>query len=172
MTAANVFCIKDAKISLRYYFSQQHAIQIPAGKCDRYRVGWKWSTRRLVEDGMSTGLTKTHTARWYLWSVSCVRSKTINSLSCITLWLPYITLCYIVSWFFLPLEQSHTALLGCRLASSRGCLLAIAGKLLQLSAYQQARWPFCKLWGEHRFSVPDLVSYPRRVHTTHENYTV
>ena len=27
------------------------------------RVGWKRSTRRLVEDGMSTGLTNTHTVR-------------------------------------------------------------------------------------------------------------
>ena len=31
------------------------------------------------------------------------------------------------------------------------------GKILQLSADHQARWPLCKLW-EHRFSVPDLVS--------------
>ena len=54
-----------------------------------------------------------------LWSVSRVRSKTIHSLSCITSWLPYITLCYIDSRFFLPLEQSRTALLGCHLAASR-----------------------------------------------------
>ena len=100
---------------------------------------------------------------WILWSVSRVRSKTMHSLSCITSWLPYITLCYIVSRFFLPLEQPRTALLGCRLASSQGCLSAVMGKLLQLlSAYQQARRPLCKLWGEHRFSVPDLVSSPAR----------
>ena len=54
---------------------------------------------------------------WILWSVSRVRSKTMHSLSCITSWLPYITLCYIDSRFFLPLEQSRTALLGCRLAA-------------------------------------------------------
>ena len=54
-----------------------------------------------------------------LWSVSRVRSKTMHSLSCITSCLPYITLCYIDSRFFLPLEQSHTALLGGRLATSR-----------------------------------------------------
>ena len=41
------------------------------------------------------------------------------SLSCITAWLPYITLCYIDSRFFLPLEQSRTALLGYRLAATR-----------------------------------------------------
>ena len=56
---------------------------------------------------------------WILWSVSRVRSKTMHSLSCITSWLPYITLCYIDSRFFLLLEQSRTALLGCRLAASR-----------------------------------------------------
>ena len=56
---------------------------------------------------------------WILCSVSRVRSKTMHSLFCITSWLPYITLCYIDSRFFLPLEQSRTALLGCRLAASR-----------------------------------------------------
>ena len=56
---------------------------------------------------------------WILWSVSRVCSKTMHSLPCITSWLPYITLCYIDSRFFLPLEQSRTALLGCRLAVSR-----------------------------------------------------
>ena len=59
---------------------------------------------------------------WILWSVSRVRSKTMHSLFCITCalsWLPYITLCYIDSRFFLPLEQSRMALLGFRLAASR-----------------------------------------------------
>ena len=56
---------------------------------------------------------------WILWSVSRVRSKTMHSLSCITSWLPYITLCYIDSRFFLPLEQSCTALLGFHLAALR-----------------------------------------------------
>ena len=62
--------------------------------------------RLLVEEGMSTG----H-GSWILWSVSRVRSKTMHSLSCITIWLSYITLCYIDSSFFRPLEQSRTALL-------------------------------------------------------------
>ena len=43
----------------------------------------------------------------------------MHFLSRITSWLPYITLCYIDSRFFLPLEQSRTALLGSRLAASR-----------------------------------------------------
>ena len=53
---------------------------------------------------------------WILWSVSRVRSKTMHSLSCITSWLPYITLCYLDWRFFLPREQSRTAPLGCSLA--------------------------------------------------------
>ena len=56
---------------------------------------------------------------WILWSVSRACSKTMHSLSCITSGLPYITLCYIDSIFFLPLEQSCTALLGCRLVFAR-----------------------------------------------------
>ena len=40
-------------------------LKIPAHKCDRYRVGWKWSTQRLVEDCMSRGLTHTHMARGF-----------------------------------------------------------------------------------------------------------
>ena len=35
----------------------------------------------------------------------------MHSLSCITSWLPYITLCFIDSRCFTPLEQSRTALL-------------------------------------------------------------
>ena len=42
---------------------------------------------------------------WILWSVSRVCLKTMRSLSCITSWLPYITLCYIDSRFFLPLAN-------------------------------------------------------------------
>ena len=56
---------------------------------------------------------------WILWSVSRACSKTMHSLSCITSGLSYITLCYIDSIFFLPLEQSRTALLGCRLVFAR-----------------------------------------------------
>ena len=172
MTAANVFCIKDAKNFAALLFFSAACNTNSSGQMRQISrrmemihptIGWRRDEH---------GTHKHAHGSWILWSVSRVRSKTMHSLSCITSWLPYITLCYIDSRFFLPLEQSRTALLGCRLASSRGCLLAIGGKLLQLSAYQQARWPFCKLWVEHRFSVPDLVSNARRVHTTHENYTV
>ena len=52
---------------------------------------------------------------WILWSVSRVRSKAMHSLSCIMSWLPSITLCYIDLRFFLPLEQSRTALLAASL---------------------------------------------------------
>ena len=40
-------------------------LKIPAHKCDRYRVGWKWSTQRLIEDWMSRGITNTHMARGF-----------------------------------------------------------------------------------------------------------
>ena len=42
------------------------------------------STRRLVEDGISTGLTNTHTARGFSGSVSRVRSKTMHPVFFIT----------------------------------------------------------------------------------------
>ena len=56
---------------------------------------------------------------WIPWSLTRVRSKTMHSLACITSWLPYITLRYIFSRFFLPLEQSRAALSGCRFAARR-----------------------------------------------------
>ena len=73
-------------------------------------IGWRRDER---------GTQKHAHDSWILWSVSLVRSKTMYSLSCITAWLPYITLCYIDSRFFLPLEQSRTALLSYHLAASR-----------------------------------------------------
>ena len=42
------------------------------------------STRRLVEDGISTGLTNTHTARGFSSSVSRVGSKTMHPVFFIT----------------------------------------------------------------------------------------
>ena len=35
----------------------------------------------------------------------------------------------------------------------------MTGKILQLSTDHPPRWPLCNLW-EHRFSVPDLFSFP------------
>ena len=74
------------------------------------RIGWR-------QDEYGTH-KHAHSSR-ILWSLSRVLSKTMHSLFCITSWLPYITLCYIDSRFFLPLEQSRMALLGCRFAASR-----------------------------------------------------
>ena len=96
--------------------------KIPAGKCDRCRVGWKWSkTRRLVEDGMSTRLTNTHTARGFS-DLYHVPSRNIAFTSR----LPHITLCYIDSRFFCPGTIAHGSIrLPPRsLACSRGCSLA------------------------------------------------
>ena len=73
-------------------------------------------TRRLVEDGMSTGLTNTHTTHGVSDLYHLLARK--QCILC-PAWLPYITLCYIGSRFFLPLEQSRTDLLGCCLAASR-----------------------------------------------------
>ena len=111
----NYFTSKTQKISLRYW---RHAIK------NSYRQMQQiW--RRMEMIHLTIGRrrdergTHKHThGFWILWSVSNVRSKTMHSLFRITLWLPYITLCYIDSRFFLPLEQSRTVLLGCRLAAS------------------------------------------------------
>ena len=51
-------------------------------------VGWGRGERETHKDAHGS---------WILWSVSCVHSKTMHSLSCITSWLPHITLCYIDS---------------------------------------------------------------------------
>ena len=126
----NYFDSRTQKNSLGY-FSKRHAIKNSSGqkKCDRDCVGWKWSTRWLVEDGMNTALTNTHSS-WILWSASCACSKTKHSLFCITSWLPYITLCYIDTKIFcapgtimhgsirLP-PRSIVSLWGCSLAINR-----------------------------------------------------
>ena len=77
-------------------------------------IGWRWDEHGTHKHGS-----------WILWSVPHVRLKTMHSMFFITSWLPYITLCYIDLGFFLPLEQSCMALLGCCLVSSWLCLLAI-----------------------------------------------
>ena len=113
------FASKTQKISLRCNFSQPHAMKNSSGQMRQISrrmetihptIGWRRDEH---------GTHKHAHGSWILWSVSRVRSKTMHSLSCITSWLPYTTLCYIASRFFLPLEQSRTALLGCRLAASR-----------------------------------------------------
>ena len=124
----NYFASKIKKNSLRYYFSWRHAIKISSGQMPQISrrtemihptIGW-----RRDEHG-----TKKHAHdSWILWSVSRVRSKTMHSLSCITSWLPYITLCYFDSWFFsAPGTIAHGSIrLSTRsLASSRGCSLAM-----------------------------------------------
>ena len=66
-------------------------------------IGWRRDEHGTLKHVHAQG-------SWILWSASRVRSKTMHSLFCITSWLPYITLRYIDSSFFLPLEQSCTAL--------------------------------------------------------------
>ena len=93
--------------------------KIPPSKCDRHRVRWKWSTQRLAEEGMSMGLTNTHTARGFSDLYHVFAPK--RCILCITSWLPYITLRYINLGFFLPLEQPPTALLA---SASQPCVFA------------------------------------------------
>ena len=61
----NYFASKTKNLAALLFFFSSIQRKIPAGKCDGYRVRWKWSTWRLVEDGMSMGLTNTHTARGF-----------------------------------------------------------------------------------------------------------
>ena len=88
-------------------------------------IGWRRDEHRTHKHAHGS---------WILWSVSLVCSKTMHSLFCITLWLPYITLCSIDLRFFLPLEQSRTAirLLPHSLVKTWGCSLAI----------RRSIWPF------------------------------
>ena len=66
MKPSELFCFKDTKnFATLLFFLVACNKTIPVGKCHRCRKGWKWSTRRLVEDGMSMGLTNTHTARGF-----------------------------------------------------------------------------------------------------------
>ena len=114
----NYFASKTKNFAALLFFLG-HAIKNSSGQMRQIsrrmeiihpKIGWRRDEH---------GTHKHAHGSWILWSVSRVRSKTLSSLSCITSWLPYITLCYIDSRFFLPLEQSRTALLGCRLAASR-----------------------------------------------------
>ena len=93
--------------------------KIPPSKCNRHCVGWKWSTQWLAEEGMSMGLTNTHTARGFSDLYHVFAPK--RCILCITSWLPYITLCYINLGFFLPLKQPPTALLA---SASQPCVFA------------------------------------------------
>ena len=66
---------------------------------------------------MNAGLKDTHTARGFsdMWHVFARKQCILCPVLChgrLTI------LCYIDPRFFLPLEQSRTALLGCRLAAS------------------------------------------------------
>ena len=67
MKPSELFCFKDTKnfAAFLLFFLVACNKTIPVGKCDRYHIGWKWSTRRFVEDGMSMGLTNTHTAHGF-----------------------------------------------------------------------------------------------------------
>ena len=105
--------------------------------------------RRLVEDGMSRGLTNKHTARGFSDLYHVFTRK--QCILCSTLRHGCLTLLYVTSIrdFFLPLEQSRTALLACRLAASRLC--------------EPARWQLLT-WAHLEWSSRKLVSYSFACH--------
>ena len=98
MQPSKLFCFKDTKnFAASVFFLAACNEKFWVGKCDRYHVGWKWSTQ-LVEEGMSTGLTNMHTACGFSDLYHVFAPK--RCILCITSRLPYITLCYIDSRFF------------------------------------------------------------------------
>ena len=120
MKPYKLFCFKDTKnFAVLLFFLAACNEKFHRAKCDRHRVGWKWSTQRLAEEGMSMGLTNTHTARGFSDLYHVFAPK--RCILCITSWLPYITLRYINLGFFLPLEQPSTALLA---SASQPCVFA------------------------------------------------
>ena len=96
---------------------------------------------------------------WILWSVSCVCSETMHSLHYVTVALHYSMLHRFK--IFLPLEQSHTALLA---ATSEPCVFArllIANNSHRLSDVSQKvmhskrkNWQYPKPT-EHSASLPE-----------------
>ena len=111
-----VFCFKDTKnlAALLFFLAASNKKFQRANATYIAREG-----SDPPDDWLKTGWARDSHGSWILLSLSSVRSKTMHFLSCITSWLPNITLCYIDSRFFLPLEQSRAALLGCRLPASR-----------------------------------------------------
>ena len=131
MKPSKLFWFKDTKNSLGY-FSKWHAIKNSSGqkKCDRDCVRWKWSTRWLVEDGMNTALTNTHTAPGISDLHQVLARK--QRILCFALRHGCLTLLYVTSIqrFFLPpgtimhgpirlLPRSIESLWGCSLAINR-----------------------------------------------------
>ena len=139
----NYFASKTQKVSLRYFFLAACKKKFQRGQMRQISrrmemihptIGWRRDEH---------GTHKHAHGSWILWSVPRVRSKTMYSLYCITSWLPYITLSYIDSRFFLPLEHSRTALLGYRLAAS--CPRVLARLLVgnkQFNSYRHLSYLF------------------------------
>ena len=75
----------------------------------------------IVEDGMNTALTNTHTARGFSEMHHVLARK--QCILCFASRHGCLTLLYVTSIqrFFLPLGQTCMALLGCRLAALRLC---------------------------------------------------
>ena len=120
MKVSELFCFKDTKnyAALLFFlaacnkkFQRANATDVAYDRND--------PADEAVEDGMSVGLTKTHTALGFSDLYYVFTRK--QCILCSALRHGYLTLLYVSSIrdFFLPLEKSRTALLGCRLAASR-----------------------------------------------------
>ena len=88
MKISEIFCFKDRAL---LFFLAAGNKKFQRANATAIRVCYAYdandaneSPRRLVKDGMSSGLTNTHTGSWILCSVSRVRLKTMHSLFCIT----------------------------------------------------------------------------------------
>ena len=119
MKPSELFCFKDTKhfAALLFFlaacdkkFQRANATDSRMKKIHPM-IGWRRDEH---------GAHKHIYGSWILRSVSRVRSKTMHSLSCITSWLPYITLRYIDSRFFSAPETIAHGSISCRLlAASR-----------------------------------------------------
>ena len=124
----NYFASKTQKISLHYYFSQRHAIKNSSGQMRQISGRMEMiHPRIMVEDRMSTGLTKTHTVCGFSDLYHVYARK--HCILCSALRHGCLALLYVTSIrdFSAPGTIAHGSIrLPSRsLASSRGCSLAI-----------------------------------------------
>ena len=114
MKPSELFCFKDTKnlAALLFFVAACNKKFQRANATDIAEDG-----NDSLYDGMSTGLRNTRTARGFsdpyhvFARKQCILCPAVRH-GCRTF------LCYIDSRFFQPLEQSRTALLGCRLTGS------------------------------------------------------
>ena len=127
----NYFVSKTQSILRFYYFSLGQAIKNSSGQMRQpYAYDAYESTRRLVEGGISTGLTNTHTARGFsvLYHVfarkQCILCSELRHKSHLTLPTPPYVISIQDLFCLGTFARGFIRLLPRSLASSRGCSLA------------------------------------------------